>query len=691
MAGTPEIVVKFLADTSQLSKGFKDAEGSAKSFGSTTKKMGKAAVLAGGAAGLGILVSGLKTGIDEFAEAAKVGAQTEAAIKSTGAAANVSADHVGKLAESLMKKSGMDDEAIQSGENLLLTFTNISNQAGKGNDIFDQTTRIMTDMSVALGQDATQSAMQLGKALNDPVKGMTALRRVGVSFTEQQVAQVKAMQASGDTMGAQKLILRELNKEFGGSAEAAGKTLPGQLNILKQSYSNLAGELVGTVAPALMAVTRFLQEHPALFKALIIVVFALAAAFTVLSFAMLALTVASSPFIVIILAVIAVVAVLAAAAYLVYSHWGGIVDFFAGIWDAIKAGVQAVLAWIGANWPLIVGILLGPLGLLVAEVIQHWDQIRAAIATAMETIRAAVVTAWDAIRGAVTTALTTIQAAVTTAWNAIKTAIVTVTDAIKTVIETSWSAIKTAVETAVNALKTVIEVAWAAIKAAVTTASTAIETAVNAAKAAFDAAKGAASALATFFTSVWASATGAAKAAADGVKGAVSALDAVFDAARGAASALAGVFDGALKTAAATAKSALGGIESVVNAIAGAFNSAANAVDALIEAIKRIPSHIDLPSIPHVNIPGLASGGIVRSPTVAMVGERGPEAVLPLSRLSRLLASAGSGASDSIVGDIARAIQVRVYIGERELTGIVRSEVVSENDRLAQTLIAGLT
>ena len=55
--------------------------------------------------------------------------------------------------------------------------------------------------------------------------------------------------APGTLMGAQKLILAELNREFGGSAEAVGKTLPGQINVLKQSFSNLAGEMVASVAP----------------------------------------------------------------------------------------------------------------------------------------------------------------------------------------------------------------------------------------------------------------------------------------------------------------------------------------------------------------------------------------------------------------------------------------------------------
>ena len=161
-------------------------------------------------------------------EAQKVAAQTNAVLKSTGKAAHVSAKQVEDMAESLMTMSGVDDELIQQGENLLLTFKNIRNETGRGNDIFDQATKAMLDMSVALGQDATSSAIQLGKALNDPVKGVTALRRVGVSFTAAQIKQIKTLVATGKTLQAQKLILRELNQEFGGSREGSRRNPAGQ-------------------------------------------------------------------------------------------------------------------------------------------------------------------------------------------------------------------------------------------------------------------------------------------------------------------------------------------------------------------------------------------------------------------------------------------------------------------------------
>jgi phage-related protein len=246
-----KLSVEIIGDSNSLSKAFQEASGHTSRFGGALGGLAKAGLLAGGAAGVGAVLVTLKAGIGDFTESTKVAAQTGAVIKSTGGSAKVTAKQVGDLASAISNYSGVDDEAVQAGENMLLTFTNIRNGAGKNNKIFDQSTKILADMSTAMGGDMSKSAIQLGKALNDPVKGVTALTKVGVTFTDAQKASIKAMVDAGNTAGAQKVILAELNKEFGGSAEAAGKTLPGQLNILKNTFGNLAGELVGKAVPAL--------------------------------------------------------------------------------------------------------------------------------------------------------------------------------------------------------------------------------------------------------------------------------------------------------------------------------------------------------------------------------------------------------------------------------------------------------
>ena len=237
------IIIPIGVDTSGL-RALNQAGGRLRSFG-------KIAAIAAGAAGVGAFVKTMQVGIEELRASQRVSAQTAAVLKSTGGAANVTAKQIESLSSALEKKSMLDDEAIQSGGNLLLTFTKIRNEAGKGNDIFNQTVQAMVDVSTAMGIDANTAAIQLGKALQDPIRGVGQLRRVGVSFTEAQRDQIKALVESGKTMEAQKMILRELEIQFGGSALAASKTLDGSLAILRNTFNNIAGDLVAKFLPSL--------------------------------------------------------------------------------------------------------------------------------------------------------------------------------------------------------------------------------------------------------------------------------------------------------------------------------------------------------------------------------------------------------------------------------------------------------
>lgn len=256
-----KLIVEVVGDASSLERTFKKAQASTTAFGNaTTSTKRQLGALAGGYVGVtgAALAFGgaVKASFSELFEAQKVAAQTEAVLRSTGFAAGVTAEDVDKLAQSLLKVSGVDDEVIKRGENLLLTFRNIRNEVGAGNDIFNQATKAALDMSVAMGEDMQSAVLRLGKALNDPVRGMTALRRVGVQFTAAQEAQIKASVRAGDTLAAQKVILEELRAEFGGSAEAAGKTLPGQLNKLRESARNLGATVANIATPALVGLTE---------------------------------------------------------------------------------------------------------------------------------------------------------------------------------------------------------------------------------------------------------------------------------------------------------------------------------------------------------------------------------------------------------------------------------------------------
>ena len=172
--------------------------------------------------------------VSEYQESVKVGNQTNAVIKSTAGVANVTARHLENLSGKLSEKIAVDDEAIQSAGNLLLTFTNVRNELGKGNNIYDQAVGLTQDLAAAMKTDGKSAAVLLGKALNDPAKGITALTRAGVTFTQQQKDQIQWALFFGDKLSAQKIVLGEVRKEFGGSAAAQATWL----DKLKVKFAN---------------------------------------------------------------------------------------------------------------------------------------------------------------------------------------------------------------------------------------------------------------------------------------------------------------------------------------------------------------------------------------------------------------------------------------------------------------------
>jgi hypothetical protein len=218
-------------------------------------------------AAAGVVIAGALTMIGksvmDAAESQKVFAQTEAVLKSTGTTANGTASQIAKLAASLQKSTAFNDEAILSGQNLLLTFKGVRNEVGEGNDIFNQASTTMLDFARAMKTGPEQAAIKLGKALQDPTRGVTALRKSGVDFTKDQIEMIKSLQESGDLMGAQKIVLAELQSQFGGSAAAYAKTFTGQLESMNNELNDLSEEIGLMVMPAVQGmITEFRNLIP---------------------------------------------------------------------------------------------------------------------------------------------------------------------------------------------------------------------------------------------------------------------------------------------------------------------------------------------------------------------------------------------------------------------------------------------
>lgn len=152
--------------------------------------------------------------IDESTKAQHAQVQLAAALKATGNAVGVSSDEMASMAGELSSVLAIEDDLIVNTQALMVTFTQV------GREVFPDAIKAAADMSAMFGQDLQQSVVQLGTALNDPIQGIGRLRRIGVSFTESQRQSIQAFMDQNDVMGAQQVILAELNREFGGVAEA---------------------------------------------------------------------------------------------------------------------------------------------------------------------------------------------------------------------------------------------------------------------------------------------------------------------------------------------------------------------------------------------------------------------------------------------------------------------------------------
>lgn len=208
----------------------KTAKSTAASTDAAMRKMGNSIKNTIGALGI---AKTIQTVIANTVEQERVIAQLDQTLRSTGRYTEELSQQMQDFASSLQGVTTYGDEAVIASQALLLTFTRI------GGDTFTRAQKAILDVATAMGQDLQSATLQVGKALNDPILGMTALSRSGIQFTESQKEVVKQLVETGREAEAQAIILAELETQFGGSAAAAKNTLGGALQSLKNAFGDL--------------------------------------------------------------------------------------------------------------------------------------------------------------------------------------------------------------------------------------------------------------------------------------------------------------------------------------------------------------------------------------------------------------------------------------------------------------------
>lgn len=234
----------------EASKRFNRISKSAGGMGSMFRKAAAAAAVFFGGRAIKRFAS---ESLELFGVQETAATKLETALIATGNAAGFGADQLKDMAREMQKVTTFGDDVILTGISILATFKEI-----KGNE-FERATMLAQDMSIALSkglegsQDLKTTMIQLGKALNDPVRGVAALSDVGVSFTADQKKMIANFIKLNDVASAQKVILDELSSEFGGQAAAAAGTYAGKILQMENAISDVKEEIGGALMPVFLA------------------------------------------------------------------------------------------------------------------------------------------------------------------------------------------------------------------------------------------------------------------------------------------------------------------------------------------------------------------------------------------------------------------------------------------------------
>ena len=355
--------------------------------------------------------------------------------------------------------------------------------------------------------------------------------------------------------------------------------------------------------------------------------------------------------------VIAAIAALIAIGVLLYQNWDTVVEFaktaWQGLCDFISGICQAIGEFFSGLWTKLQEIF-EPIGQWFGEKFQQaWDAIVNIFSGIGEWFSGVFQGAWDAI----VNIFTPIGSWFGQRWADVTSALANIGAWFTDMFQKAW----TGLTNIFSKLGSWFGERWADVTNALSSVSNWFgEMFTNA----YNAVKDAFSSIGDFFSGVW-----------ETVKG-------IFvNAGQMVGEAVGGAFKSAVNAV-------LGTIENVVNGFIGMING-------VLDVVRNLPGLGWVGSVSTVSLPRLARGGIVDSPTIAMIGEAGKEAVVPLENtgfiqtLGRVVSSAvvnamaGVGPQGGFSGDGDIVIQIAGH----EFGRVAIQEINKEHERAGQTLL----
>jgi hypothetical protein len=429
---TATLQLDIVTDASKAVSGFKKVDQAAASTATATQKSGSKIAGLAKAVATGFAVTKI---VDFGKESVNVATSMEVAnarlvkvYANAGDASGEAAKHAEDYADSLGKQIGVAPGVIEGAEGILGAFHSVNTVAGRQAGIMDGATKAAADQAAAGFGDLTSNAKTLGKALSDPAKGMAILKKSGVVLTTAQQAQIKSMEKQGNLLGAQKLLLGDVNKAVGGTAAATatsgakmsvafeevqakiGQKLLPEVNKIKAvllglisfvaGNANWLGPMAAAIGGVIIAV-KLVEGVTKAWSAAQTIASGVTKAWTAVTKAardmqlLFNMAMDLNPVVLIVAAIVILIGVIV----LLVLKSKAFRDFWISVWGIVLNVVKAVWGWIQKNWPLLLGILLGPIALAAALIATHWHAILAAAQTAWAGVKYAAAVAYDYVIG----------------------------------------------------------------------------------------------------------------------------------------------------------------------------------------------------------------------------------------------------------------------------------------------------
>lgn len=186
---------------------------------------------------------------DAFEGLEKQVARLDTVLKSTNFKAGFSSLGIQEQAKEISKTIVNSRQEILQAQGTLLSYTNL-----RGN-VFKKALVASADYSTFFGTDLASGARIFGRALQDPLQGMNQLRRAGIVLSAQQKESIKNYEQSGHLVKAQAVLLDEINKKFGGQAQAFALTDAGKIQVARKQWEEMEfkiGEIVSRIEVSLI-------------------------------------------------------------------------------------------------------------------------------------------------------------------------------------------------------------------------------------------------------------------------------------------------------------------------------------------------------------------------------------------------------------------------------------------------------